>query len=178
MQTAILAGGCFWCIEAVYNDIKGVKSAVSGYIGGTTNNPTYRQVCDEDTYHAEAVKISFDPTVVEYEILLDIFFAIHDPTQLNRQGNDIGSQYRSAIFHLDEQQKRIAERKIAELQPHFELPIVTEVVKAPQFYTAEDYHQGYLKQNPQNTYCQMVATPKYLKAKIKFAELWKKHHSD
>ncbi|MGR3808087.1 peptide-methionine (S)-S-oxide reductase [Pasteurella testudinis DSM 23072] len=172
MQTAIFAGGCFWCIEAVYNQIKGVQSAVSGYIGGHLANPTYRQVCDTDSGHAEAVKIEFDPDIIGYQTLLDIFFSIHNPTELNRQGNDIGSQYRSEIFYLDEQQKQLAQQTIAELQPHFAQPIVTKISPVTTFYPAEEYHQGYFKQNPNTGYCSMVVAPKYLKAKVKFSDLW------
>lgn len=173
MQTAILAGGCFWCIEAVYNQIKGVQSAVSGYIGGQLANPTYAQVCDGVTGHAEAVKITFDPDIISYQTLLDIFFSIHNPTELNRQGNDIGTQYRSEIFYLDEQQKQLAESAIANLQPHFATPIVTKISPVTTFYPAEAYHQGYFQQNPNTGYCSMVVAPKYLKAKVKFAEWWK-----
>lgn len=173
MQTAILAGGCFWCIEAVYNQIQGVQSAVSGYIGGHTENPTYRQICDTDSGHAEAVKIEFDPEIIDYQAILDIFFAIHNPTELNRQGNDIGTQYRSEIFYLNEQQKQLAQQTILELQPHFAQPIVTKVTPVTTFYSAEEYHQGYFKQNPNTGYCSMVVAPKYLKAKIKFKNRWK-----
>ena len=173
MQTAILAGGCFWCIEAVYNQIQGVQSAVSGYIGGHTENPTYRQICDTDSGHAEAVKIEFDPEIIDYQAILDIFFAIHNPTELNRQGNDIGTQYRSEIFYLNEQQKQLAQQTILELQPHFAQPIVTKVTPVTTFYPAEEYHQGYIKQNPNTCYCRMVVAPKYLKAKIKFKNRWK-----
>lgn len=173
MQTAILAGGCFWCIEAVYNQIQGVQSAVSGYIGGHTENPTYRQICDTDSGHAEAVKIEFDPEIIDYQAILDIFFVIHNPTELNRQGNDIGTQYRSEIFYLNEQQKQLAQQTILELQPHFAQPIVTKVTPVTTFYPAEEYHQGYFKQNPNTGYCSMVVAPKYLKAKIKFKNRWK-----
>ncbi len=173
MQTAILAGGCFWCIEAVYNQIQGVQSAVSGYIGGHTENPTYRQICDTDSGHAEAVKIEFDPEIIDYQAILDIFFVIHNPTELNRQGNDIGTQYRSEIFYLNEQQKQLAQQTILELQPHFAQPIVTKVTPVTTFYSAEEYHQGYFKQNPNTGYCSMVVAPKYLKAKVKFKNRWK-----
>ena len=173
MQTAILAGGCFWCIEAVYNQIQGEQSADSGYIGGHTENPTYRQICDTDSGHAEAVKIEFDPEIIDYQAILDIFFVIHNPTELNRQGNDIGTQYRSEIFYLNEQQKQLAQQTILELQPHFAQPIVTKVTPVTTFYPAEEYHQGYFKQNPNTGYCSMVVAPKYLKAKIKFKNRWK-----
>lgn len=173
MQTAILAGGCFWCIEAVYNQIKGVQSAVSGYIGGHLANPTYRQVCDTDSGHAEAVKIEFDPEIISYKTLLEIFFSIHNPTELDRQGDDIGSQYRSEIFYLDETQQQCAQHIIHELHPHFDQPIVTKISPATTFYLAEDYHQGYFQQNPNAGYCSLVVAPKYLKAKVKFADWWK-----
>lgn len=173
IETAILAGGCFWCIEAVYNDIKGIERAISGYIGGKTENPSYTDVCKLNTGHAEAVKIEFDPQIISYQTILDIFFAIHDPTQLNRQGNDIGDQYRSEIFYLTEKQKEIAEKTLAELQPYFDNKIVTKITLATTFYPAEDYHQGYFKQNPQNAYCNSVVSVKYAKAKVKFEDLWK-----
>ncbi|MDO5055244.1 MAG: peptide-methionine (S)-S-oxide reductase MsrA [Pasteurella oralis] len=173
LQQAIFAGGCFWCVEAVFNQIKGVETATSGYINGTTLNPTYKEVCTGETGHAEAVKVDFDPAIINYEKLLEIFFSIHNPTELNRQGADIGTQYRSGIYYLDDQQKALAEKKVIELQPHFADKIVTEIMPAQTFYAAEDYHQGYLLQNPQNTYCNLVATPKFLKAKVKFVEIWK-----
>ncbi|AFF23887.1 TPA: peptide-methionine (S)-S-oxide reductase MsrA [Pasteurella multocida] len=172
-QQAIFAGGCFWCVEAVFNQIKGVEKATSGYINGTTENPTYKEVCTGETGHAEAVKVEFDATVISYEKLLDIFFSIHNPTQLNHQGEDVGTQYRTGIYYLNAEQEQLANNKIAELQPHFAEKIVTEVLPAQTFYPAEDYHQGYLLQNPQNSYCNLVATPKFLKAKVKFEEIWK-----
>lgn len=172
-QQAIFAAGCFWCVEAVFNQIKGVTKATSGYINGITENPTYKEVCTGKTEHAEAVLVEFDEETVSYETLLNIFFSIHNPTELNRQGNDIGTQYRTGIYYIDETQKQLAEQKIVELQPHFNHQIVTEVLPAQTFYPAEDYHQGYLLQNPQNSYCNLVATPKFLKAKVKFAEIWK-----
>ncbi|AKD37465.1 peptide methionine sulfoxide reductase MsrA [Pasteurella multocida subsp. multocida OH4807] len=141
-QQAIFAGGCFWCVEAVFNQIKGVEKAISGYINGTTEHPTYKEVCTGETGHAEAVKVEFDESVINYEKLLEIFFSIHNPTQLNRQGEDIGTQYRSGVYYLTEEQKALAEQKIAELQPHFAEKIVTEVVPEKTFYSAEEYHQG------------------------------------
>ncbi|PJG86361.1 peptide-methionine (S)-S-oxide reductase MsrA [Conservatibacter flavescens] len=172
-EEAIFAGGCFWCIEAVFNQIQGVESAISGYIGGMRPNPSYEQVCTGATGHAEAVKVRFDSEKISYEQLLNIFFAIHDPTQLNRQGNDIGTQYRSAIFYLNAQQKQQATQKLIEIQPHFIEKVVTELTEATTFYPAENYHQGYFLQNPNKGYCQLVVAPKFLKAKLQFETLWK-----
>jgi peptide-methionine (S)-S-oxide reductase len=169
--TATLAGGCFWCIESVFNRLRGVESAVSGYMGGHTLNPTYEAICNGDTGHAEVVQVTFDPDVISYRELLDVFFTLHDPTQLNRQGNDVGTQYRSAIFWHTPEQKAEAEAVIAELNAskQFGAPIVTEVAEATTFYPAEDYHQGYFEQNPNQPYCQFVVAPKVEKAKAKFA---------
>jgi len=143
LQTATLAGGCFWCLEAVYDEIKGVQGVESGYAGGQMDNPTYRAVCNGDTGHAEVIQVHFDPNVVSYRDLLNVFFAIHDPTTLNRQGADVGTQYRSAIFYHDEDQKKTAEDLIKDLnaQKIWDRPIVTEVTKLDKFYMAEDYHQ-------------------------------------
>jgi len=168
---ATLAGGCFWCIESVFNRLRGVESAVSGYMGGHTPNPTYKDICNGDTGHAEVVQVTFDPAEISYRELLEIFFTLHDPTQLNRQGNDVGTQYRSAIFcHTPEQQAE-AEAVIAELTAakQFDAPIVTEVTEATTFYPAEDYHQGYFEQNPHQPYCQFVVAPKVAKARAKYA---------
>lgn len=172
MQTAIVAGGCFWRIEAVYNQIKGVESAVSGYINGHTANPTYADVCSGDTGHAEAVKIDFDPDTVSYRTLLEILFTLHDPTQLNRQGHDAGTQYRSGIYYLDEAQKAEAEAFLAEASSHYAAPVVTELAPAQTFYPAESYHQGYFRQNSTAGYCLAVVAPKYLKARSLHADLW------
>ncbi|NJN37358.1 MAG: peptide-methionine (S)-S-oxide reductase MsrA, partial [Nitrospiraceae bacterium] len=157
-EVAILAGGCFWCLEAVYDQVRGVDSVESGYIGGTVDNPTYEAVCGGQTEHAEAVRITFDPTAISYKELLEIFFVIHDPTTLNRQGADVGTQYRSAIYTTSEAQKQIADEVIAEFtaQKIWSNPIVTEVTAAPTFYIAEDYHQEYFKNNPYAGYCQVV----------------------
>ncbi|UOO80710.1 peptide-methionine (S)-S-oxide reductase MsrA [Uruburuella testudinis] len=173
MQTAIFAGGCFWCIEAVFNQINGVSAALSGYINGHTEQPDYAEVCSGNSGHAEAVKIEFDPEVVSYRTLLEILFTIHDPTQLNRQGHDIGSQYRSGIYYLDEAQKAEAEAFLAEAAAHYPQPIVTELAAAQTFYPAEPYHQGYFKKNPQAGYCMAVVAPKYLKARSRYAGLWR-----
>jgi len=168
---ATLAGGCFWCIETVFNRLRGVESAVSGYMGGHTANPTYADICNGDTGHAEVVQVMFDPDVISFRELLDVFFTLHDPTQLNRQGNDVGTQYRSAIFWHTPEQMAEAEAVIAELTSDkaFGAPIVTEVIKATAFYPAEDYHQRYFEQNPHQPYCQFVVAPKVLKARAKFA---------
>ena len=168
---ATLAGGCFWCIESVFNRLRGVQTAVSGYMGGHTVNPTYKDICNGDTGHAEVVQVTFDPDVIAYRDLLDVFFTLHDPTQLNRQGNDVGTQYRSAIFCHTPEQKSAAEAVIAELSAtqQFAAPIVTEVTAATTFYPAEDYHQGYFEQNPHQPYCQFVVAPKVAKARAKYA---------
>jgi peptide-methionine (S)-S-oxide reductase len=167
---ATLAGGCFWCIETVFNRLRGVQSAVSGYMGGHTTNPTYKDICNGDTGHAEVVQVTFDPDVIAYRDLLEVFFTLHDPMQLNRQGNDVGTQYRSAIFWHTPEQRAEAETVIAELtsSKHFDAPIVTELSAASTFYPAEDYHQGYFEQNPGQPYCQFVVAPKVAKAQEKF----------
>jgi peptide-methionine (S)-S-oxide reductase len=176
LQTATLAGGCFWCLEAVYDEIKGVHSVESGYAGGHMDNPTYREVCNGDTGHAEVVQVHFDPNIVAYRDLLNVFFAIHDPTTLNRQGADVGTQYRSAIFYHDEEQKRIAEELIKDLnaQQIWDRPLVTQVEKLDKFYVAEDYHQEYFARNPYQPYCMAVVAPKVSKFRKHFLELLKK----
>ena len=168
---ATLAGGCFWCLETVFNQLHGVESAVSGYMGGHTANPTYEDICNGDTGHAEVVQVRFDPAVISYRELLEIFFTLHDPTQLNRQGNDVGTQYRSAIFWHTSGQQAEAQAVIAELTAarQFDAPIVTEVTAATTFYPAEDYHQAYFIQNPNQPYCQFVVAPKVAKARAKYA---------
>jgi peptide-methionine (S)-S-oxide reductase len=175
-QTAILAGGCFWCLEAVFDDLKGVESVESGYSGGHVPNPTYKQVCSDTTGHAEVVRVTFDPSVITYRDLLKVFFAIHDPTTLNRQGNDIGTSYRSAIFYLDDEQKRAAEEVIAELTAAqlWPNPIVTEVTPFDTFYIAEDYHQEYFANNPFQPYCMAVVAPKVAKFRKQFVERLKR----
>ncbi len=176
LQTATLAGGCFWCLEAVYDEIKGVQGVESGYAGGHMDNPTYRAVCNGDTGHAEVVQVHFDPNIVSYRDLLNVFFAIHDPTTLNRQGADTGTQYRSAIFYHDEEQKKIAEELIKDLntQKIWDRPIVTEVTKLDKFYMAEDYHQEYFANNPYQPYCMAVVSPKVSKFRKHFIEMLKK----
>jgi peptide-methionine (S)-S-oxide reductase len=175
LAKATLAGGCFWCTEAVYAEIKGVTSVTSGYIGGAVPNPTYKDVCTGQTGHAEAIEIEYDPAVVPFEKLLEVFFATHDPTTLNRQGADVGTQYRSGVFYHDDEQKRIAEAVIAKLDAAKVFPgkIVTEVTKATIFYPAEDYHQDYFATNPFQPYCQAVAAPKVEKVRKVFKDLVK-----
>lgn len=167
-EVATLAGGCFWCLEAVYDDLKGVAHVESGYMGGHLLNPTYRQVCDGNTGHAEVVQVTFDNDVVSFEQLLDVFFTIHDPTTLNRQGADVGTQYRSAVFYHSPAQQASAQAKIAEYAPLWEKPIVTEITPASTFYIAEDYHQEYFKNNPNAGYCRAVVAPKVAKFRSKF----------
>ncbi len=175
-EAATLAGGCFWCLEAVFDEVKGVESVESGYAGGHVQNPTYRAVCNGETGHAEVVQIKFDPSVVSYRDLLNVFFAIHDPTTLNRQGADAGTQYRSAIFYHSPAQKEAAETLVKELneQKIWNNPIVTEVSPLSNFYMAEDYHQEYFARNPYQPYCQAVVTPKVSKFRKHYLELLKK----
>ena|SRR5438105_6990174 len=170
-QTAVLGGGCFWCLEAVFERVTGVKSVESGYMGGRREHPTYDQVCSGATGHVEVVRVTFDPVLVTYRDLLDIFFTIHDPTTLNRQGNDAGTQYRSVIFYASDQQRRDAEQAIADLTAarSFASPIVTAVEPAQTFYKAENYHQQYYAGNSSAPYCQYVIAPKLKKLEQKFA---------
>ena len=176
LEIATLAGGCFWCLEAVYDDLKGVESVESGYSGGHVESPSYAQVCDGDTGHAEVVQVTFDPQVLPYRDLLTVFFTIHDPTTPNRQGNDVGTQYRSAIFYHDEGQKKVAEEVIHEITAAgiWDAPIVTEVTPFDKFYIAEDYHQEYFKKNPFQGYCRAVIAPKVAKFRHEFSERLKK----
>ena len=171
-ETATLAGGCFWCLEAVYDQMKGVESVESGYMGGPKPNPSYEEVCSGRTGHAEVVQLTFDPKAVTFREILEVFFAIHDPTTLNQQGNDVGTQYRSAIFYHSPEQKQAAEELIAELTKErlYTGPIVTEVVPASLFYMAEDYHQEYFARNPFQPYCSYVVGPKLAKFRKSFAE--------
>jgi peptide-methionine (S)-S-oxide reductase len=172
---ATLGGGCFWCLEAVFEKIEGVERVVSGYTGGQAPNPNYRQVCTGATGHAEVVQVTFDPAKIAFKEILELFFAFHDPTTRDRQGGDIGTQYRSAIFFNSPEQKRIAQDVIKQLTDEaiFKDPIVTEVVPLPQFYPAEDYHQGYYSQNPAQPYCQAVISPKVSKLRKHFASRMK-----
>lgn len=175
IQTAILAGGCFWCLEAVFDRVDGVESVQSGYMGGRVDRPTYRQVCEGTTGHAEVVRVNFDPEKITFADLLEVFFTIHDPTTLNRQGNDVGTQYRSAIFYTSDEQRRQAEETIAKLNASraFPDPIVTTVEPAKEFFMAEDYHQEYFANNSYQPYCQFVVAPKVKKFQQKFAEKMK-----
>lgn len=176
LETATLAAGCFWCVEAVFDDLQGVVDVVSGYSGGHTDNPTYQQVCSETTGHAEVAQIKFDPSVLSYADLLRVYFTVHDPTQLNRQGNDIGTSYRSAIFYHSDEQHRTAEEIIAEITAEglYDKPIVTEVTPFDKFWPAEDYHQEYFTNNPNQPYCAAVVAPKVAKFRQKFASRLKK----
>lgn len=170
-EIATLAGGCFWCLEAVYVELRGVESVASGYMGGAAPNPSYEDVCGGRTGHAEVVQIAFDADEISYADLLEIFFAIHDPTTLNRQGNDVGPQYRSAIFFHSPEQERIARETVKRLQPSFRDPIVTEIVPAQPFYKAEEYHQEYYERvGARNPYCTFVIDPKVAKLRQKFAK--------
>jgi len=176
LEVATLAGGCFWCLEAVFDELKGVESVESGYSGGHVPGPSYAQVCDVGTGHAEVVQVTFDPQVLSYKDLLTVFFTIHDPTTPNRQGNDVGTQYRSAIFYHNEEQKAMAEQVIREIGAAgiWDDPIVTEVTPFEAFYIAEDYHQEYFKKNPFQGYCRAIIAPKVAKFRHSFAERLKK----
>ena len=166
-ELATLGGGCFWCLDAAYRGLKGVLSVVSGYAGGAAPSPSYREVCSGTTGHAEVVRISFDPAVIDYESLLRVFFSLHDPTTLNRQGADVGPQYPSVIFHHSDTQRDTAQRLIAQLtaEGQWSDPIVTELAPVPDFYPAEEYHQDYFRQNPYQGYCQVVIAPKLAKVR-------------
>lgn len=172
LDTATFGAGCFWCVEAVFSELKGVKSVQSGYMGGHKKNPTYRQVCDGTTGHAEVAQIVFDPQIITFEELLEVFWQTHDPTTLNRQGNDVGSQYRSAIFYHDTEQQRKAEyyKESLDKSGAWSSPIVTEIVPASEFYIAEDYHQDYYKYNASQGYCQYVIAPKMEKFRKAFSD--------
>jgi peptide-methionine (S)-S-oxide reductase len=175
-EVATLAGGCFWCLEAVYDQLRGVEDVVSGYAGGRVPAPSYEAVCTGRTGHAEAVQITFDPQTISYRDLLDVFFTIHDPTTLNRQGADVGTQYRSAIFYRTPEQKQIAEQAIADLRAGqvWPNPIVTEITPYTEFYPAEDYHQEYFARNPNQGYCQVIIAPKVAKFRKHFMERLRK----
>jgi peptide-methionine (S)-S-oxide reductase len=171
-QTAYFGGGCFWCIEAVFNRLRGVKQAISGYMGGHVDKPTYRQVCNGDTGHVEVVRVIFDPSEIAFRDLLEVFFSMHDPTTLNRQGNDVGDQYRSVIFYTSDEQEREAEETIAALTESkaFPEPIVTAIEPASTFFEAEGYHQEYFDNNRTQPYCQFVIAPKLKKFEKQFGE--------
>jgi len=171
-ELATLAGGCFWCLEAVFEQLRGVEKVESGYTGGHLPNASYKQVCSGATGHAEVVQVTFDPGAISFRELLEVFFGTHDPTTKDRQGADVGTQYRSAIFYHSPEQKRVAEELIAELTAEeiWDLPIVTEVVPAAEFIKAEDYHQGYYRGNPEQPYCQAVVAPKVAKFRKRFVD--------
>jgi peptide-methionine (S)-S-oxide reductase len=175
-EVATLGGGCFWCLEAVFDDLRGVRHVESGYAGGHTEDPSYQEVCNGTTGHAEVVQVTFDPNVVSFKEILEVFFTIHDPTTLNRQGADVGTQYRSAIFYHTPEQQKVAASTIAELDAAkiWGAPIVTEVVPLERFYEAEDYHQQYYLRNPNQGYCRMVVEPKVAKFRKHFLEKLKK----
>ena len=175
-EVATLAGGCFWCLEAVYDELKGVQSVESGYMGGAVDRPSYEAVCGGRTGHAEVVQVTFDPKVVSFRELLDVFFVIHDPTTLNRQGNDVGTQYRSAVFYHSPEQKKTAEEAIAAVNESgaWSAPAVTEVTPAAKFWIAEPYHQEYFARNPGQGYCQFVVAPKVQKFRKKFLDRLKR----
>lgn len=176
IEIATLGGGCFWCVEAVFNQLVGVESAISGYMGGHVENPTYEQVCAKNTGHAEVVNVTFDNEVISLEDVLNIFFATHDPTTMNRQGNDVGPQYRSGIWYHSEEQKRIAEETIARIEAEgiYRDSIVTEVTPASAFWVAEDYHQDYFVNNPRSGYCAYVIAPKVAKFRKQYFERLKR----
>ncbi len=175
-EVATLGGGCFWCLEAVFDDLEGVEDVVSGYSGGTVPDPSYERVCTGTTGHAEVVQITFDPNVLSYRELLEVFFSIHDPTTLNRQGADVGTQYRSAIFYHSPEQKRIADQVLAEFHAArlWDNPIVTEITPFKAFYAAEAYHQEYFRRNPNQSYCQIVIAPKVAKFRKNYLARLKK----
>lgn len=169
-EIATLGGGCFWCLEAVYQQVKGVQAVESGYTGGQVKSPTYEQVCEGNTGHAEVVRVSFDPAIITYREILEIFFTIHDPTTLNRQGNDVGTQYRSVIYFHSPEQQGIARHVIAEMANVWDAPIVTELSPAETYYKAEGYHQNYFRQNPLQGYCAFVVAPKVAKFRKTFSD--------
>lgn len=175
-EIATLAGGCFWCLEAVYDELRGVEDVVSGYSGGTVPNPSYEMVCTGTTGHAEVVQITFDSKLISFKQILQVFFTIHDPTTLNRQGPDVGAQYRSAIFYHSPEQKATAEQLIAELESSmvWDRPIVTKVTPFERFYPAETYHQEYFKRNPDQAYCRIVISPKIAKLRKRYLDELKK----
>lgn len=173
MQTFILGGGCFWCLDSSYMQFRGVNDVVVGYIGGHVDNPTYEQVCDKNTGHAEVAKVIFDETVIPEQTILDIFFTLHDPTQLNRQGNDIGPQYRSSMFYLDQRQRELFEAARAGAKDLWDGEPVTEIVAAGHFWDGEDYHQDFFAKNPNQAYCNAVVLPKMIKVRKSFSQFLK-----
>jgi peptide-methionine (S)-S-oxide reductase len=169
-ELATFGGGCFWCVEAALKELAGVESVTSGYAGGDTDDPTYREVCAGTTGHAEVVQVAYDPDVISYEELLEVFFAVHDPTQLNRQGPDVGSQYRSIVLTHDDDQRQLTEAYVEALDEEYEDSVVTEIEPLDVFYEAEEYHQDYFEKNPNDAYCTFHARPKVEKVREKFAE--------
>lgn len=169
IEKAVLGGGCFWCLDAAYRQIKGVEDVISGYAGGEADQPTYEQVCGGGTGHAEVVQVVYDADIISYEDVLDIFWAVHDPTQINRQGNDVGTQYRSVIFYEDDRQKQAAEDSAMRISQLWPDPVVTEIKPLAKFFPAEEYHQNYFAKNPTQGYCQVVINPKLQKLREKFA---------
>jgi peptide-methionine (S)-S-oxide reductase len=167
---ATFGGGCFWCTEAAMKELAGVESVTSGYAGGHVENPTYRQVCSGNTGHAEVVQVAYDPSVIDYETLLEVFFATHDPTQLNRQGPDVGTQYRSIVLYHDDEQRRLATAYVDALDDEYDDDVVTDIEPLETFYAAEEYHQDYFEKNPSDAYCQMHARPKVEKVRERFQE--------
>ena len=172
-QTIVLGGGCFWCLDAAYRSVKGVSDVVSGYTGGSVPNPDYRSVCQGTTGHAEVVAVTFDEETVPFDVILDIFFTIHDPTQLNRQGNDVGTQYRSAVFYADPDQLAAAQSAVERARKLWDGEIVTELVPLGEFWDAEEYHQNYFAKNPTQAYCLAVAVPKVQKVRANFAKWYR-----
>ncbi|CAN5205042.1 peptide-methionine (S)-S-oxide reductase MsrA [soil metagenome] len=176
LETATLGAGCFWCVEPIFDDLRGVEAVVSGYSGGHAENPTYQQVCSETTGHAEVIQVKFNPEEISFKEILQIFFSVHDPTTLNRQGNDVGTSYRSAIFYHSDEQKRVADEVIKEVTEEgiYDNPIVTQVAPFDKFYVAENYHQEYFANNPNQPYCAAVVAPKVAKFRKKFVDRLKK----
>lgn len=172
METIVLGGGCFWCVEGAIKGLRGVSEVIPGYSGGHLENPTYEQVCAKNTGHAEVVKVTFDPSIINAATLLEVFFTCHDPTQLNRQGNDIGPHYRSAIFYTSEGQREDSESVIEKMEALYENEIVTEVTAFKNFYVAENYHHDYFKNNPSNPYCRGIVAPKIAKTRAKHGDLY------
>lgn len=173
MTTYVLAGGCFWCLDAVYRRLKGVSTVVSGYAGGDTLDPTYEEVSTGETGHAEVVQVTFDESIIPSEVILDLFFLIHDPTTLNRQGNDVGTQYRSAMYYATDSQKEAFEAAMERAKDHWDDPLTTELAPLVVFYPAEDYHQDYFNKNPSNGYCSIVIAPKIVKARSAYTTWFK-----
>ncbi len=172
MENVIFGGGCFWCTEGVMNGLKGVLEVLPGYCGGHLENPTYEQVCGKKTGHAEVVKVTYDPKIINFKTILEIFFTSHDPTQLNRQGNDVGPQYRSIVFYNNEEERKIIDSVIVDFNDYYDSEIVTEIVPKMKFYVAEKYHHDYYERNPSQPYCAMIISPKIIKVRRKYSDLY------